>query len=78
MQQYHFNQLENRKCKPKKGQNVNKFAEETAVELYSEMSMDAKLTVKYITQQVSAPMAGKKELYEKRNKKLEKCGKYRV
>ena len=52
--------------KLKKGQNITKSAEETAVELDGEMSMDAELVGKFITQQVAAVMAQKTKQYEKR------------
>ena len=45
--------------KLEKGQNVTKTAEETAVELDGEMSMDAELNGKFITQQVAVAMADK-------------------
>ena len=50
--------------KLKKGQNVNKSAEETAVELDSEMSMGVRLIWKFITQQVAAEMAEKKIVWK--------------
>ena len=59
VQQYQFNELDNRMTKLEKGQNVNKSAEETAVELDSEMSMGVRLIWKFITQQVAAEMAEK-------------------
>ena len=65
MQQYQFNELDNRISKLEKGQNVTKSAEETAVELDGEMSMDAKLIRKFITQQVSAAMSKKTKQHEK-------------
>ena len=48
--------------KLKKGQNMNKSAEETALELDSEISLDTELIKKFITQQVAAAMAKKKTL----------------
>ena len=45
--------------KLEKGQNVNNSTEEIAVELDNEMSMDAKLIRKFITQQVADAMAQK-------------------
>ena len=39
--QYQFNKLDDRMSKLEKGQNITKTAEETAVELDGEMSMDA-------------------------------------
>ena len=52
--------------KLEKGQNITKSAEETAVELDGEMSMDANLIGKFITQLVAAAMAKKTKQYEKR------------
>ena len=51
--------------KLEKGQNVTNSAEEPAIELDGEMSMDANLIVKFITQQVAYAMAEKTKLYEK-------------
>ena len=68
MQQYQFNKLDDRMSKLEKGQNVTESAEETAVELYGEISMDAKLIGNFITQQVAAAMAKKTKQYEKKNK----------
>ena len=48
IQHYQFNELDNRMSKLKNGQNTNNSVEETAVELSSEMSMDAKLIGKFI------------------------------
>ena len=56
IQQFQFNDLDNRMSKLEKGQNVNNSAEETAVDLDGEMSVDAKLIINFITQQVSAGM----------------------
>ena len=78
MQQYQFNELYNRISKLEKGKNATKSAEETAVELDGEMSMDSKLIGKLITQQVAAAMAKKTKQYEKKIKTLEKGGKDRV
>ena len=64
--------------KLEKGQNITKTAEETAVELYREMSMDAELIGKFITQQVAVAMDNKTKQYEKKIKKLEKGGRDRV
>ena len=61
--------------KLKKGQTVTNTTEETAVALDGEMSMDAKLIGKFITQQVAVAMAEKSREYEKKIKKLEKGGK---
>ena len=61
--------------KLKNGQTVTKTAEETAVALNGEMSMDAKLIGKFIIQQVAVAMAEKSREYEKKIKKLEKGGK---
>ena len=43
IQQYHLNALDDHMSEFEKGQTVNKFAEETAMELDVEMSMDAEL-----------------------------------
>ena len=43
IQQYQFNKLDDRISKLEKGQNENKSAEETSVELDSEMSMGIRL-----------------------------------
>ena len=59
IQKYQFNDLDDRMLKFETGQNVNKSAEEIAVELDNEMSMDAKLIRKFITQQVADTMAQK-------------------
>ena len=59
--QYQFNELDNRMSKLEKGQNITKTAEETAVELNREISMDTKLISKFITQQVAVVMEGKKK-----------------
>ena len=72
IQQYQFNELDDRMSKLKKGQNVTKTAEETALELDREMSMDAELTGKFITQQVAAVMADKTKQYEKKIKNWRK------
>ena len=70
MQQYQFNDLDDRMSKLEKGQNITKSAEETTVELDWEMSMDANLIGKFITKQVASGMAQKTKQYEK-NKKSE-------
>ena len=64
--------------KLEKGQNVTKTAEETAVELDWEMSMDSKLIGKLMTQKVASAMAEKTKQYENKIKKLEKGGRDRV
>ena len=64
--------------KHEKCQNINKSAEERAVEIYEKISMGAKLIGKFITQQVAAAMAKKTKQYEKKIKKLEKGGKDRL
>ena len=61
--------------KLEKGQTVTKTAEKTAVALDGEMSMDAELISKFITQQVAVAMAEKSREYKKKIKKLEKGGK---
>ena len=64
--------------KLEKGQTITKTAEDTAVELDREMSMDAKLIGKFITQQVEVVMANKSKEYENKIQKLEKGGRNRV
>ena len=49
-----------------KGQNVKNSEEETSVELDSEISMDAKLIGKFITQQIAAAMVKKTRQYERK------------
>ena len=68
IQQYQFNELDDIMSKLEKGQNITKTAEETAVELDGEMSMDAELIGKFITQQVAVAMAEKKKQYEEKIK----------
>ena len=58
--------------KLEKGQNITKTAEETALEIDGEMSMDADLIENFITQQVAVVIAEKTKQYEKKIKKLEK------
>ena len=60
--------------KLEKGQTVTKTAEETAVALDREMSMDTDLIGKFITQQVAVAMVEKSREYEKKIKKLDKGG----
>ena len=64
--------------KLEKGNTITKTAEETAVEIDGEMSMDAKLIGKCITNQVAVTMAEKTKQYEKKIKKLNKGGRDRV
>ena len=52
--------------KIEKGQNITKTVEETAIDLDGEMSMDAKLISKFITQQFAVAMAEKTKQYEKK------------
>ena len=73
--QYQFNDLDNRTSKLEKGQTVTKTAEETAVALDREMSMDAELIGKFITQQAAVAMAEKSREYEKKIKNLRKVEK---
>ena len=68
MQQHQFNELDDIMSKLEKVQNVTKTAEETAVELDREMSMDAEIIGKLITQQVAVAMAEKTKQYEKKIK----------
>ena len=67
--QYQYNKLDDRMSKLEKGQNITNTAEETAVELNGEMSMDTDLISKLITQQVSVAMAENTKQYEKKIKK---------
>ena len=60
--------------KLKKGQNVNKSAEEKSLDLDRKMSMSAELIGKYITQQVTAAMAKKTKQYENKLKNCRKVG----
>ena len=64
--------------KLEKGQNITKTAEETALEIDGEMSMDADLIENFITQQVAVVIAEKTKQYEKKIKKLEKRRRDRV
>ena len=57
--QYQFNELDKIMSKLEKGQNITKTAEEISVELDGEMSMDAELIGKFITQQVAVAMVKK-------------------
>ena len=50
IQNFQFNNLDKCMSKLEKGQNVNKSAEETVMEIDGEMSMEAELIGKYITQ----------------------------
>ena len=52
--------------KLEKGQNTTKTAEETAVDLDGERSIDTELIRKFITQQVAVVMAEKTKKYEKK------------
>ena len=76
--QYQFNELDDRMSKLEKGKTITKTAEDTAVELDGEMSMDAELIGNFISQQVAVAMAEKSKEYEKKMKKLEKGGRDRV
>ena len=78
MLQYQFNELDDRMSKLEKGQNITKTAEETAVELEEEMSMDAKIIRKFITQQVAVATADNTKNYENKIKKSEKGVRDRV
>ena len=78
IQKYQCNELDDRMSKLEKVQNVTKTAEETAVELDGEISMDAKLIRKFITHQVAAAMAEKTKQYEKKIKNIDKGGRDRV
>ena len=64
IRQYQFNKLDDRMSKLKKGQNVNKSKEETAVKLDGEMSMDAELISKFIIHHVAAAMVKKINQYK--------------
>ena len=65
IQQYQFNELDDRMSKPEKEKNVTKTVEETAVELSREMSMDTKLIGKFITPKFAVMMAENTKQYEK-------------
>ena len=54
---YQFNELEYIMSKIEKGHNITNIAEETDMELDGEMSMEAELIGKFITQQVAVTMA---------------------
>ena len=54
--------------KLEKGQTITKTAEETSVELDGEMSKDAELIGKFITQKVAVAMAEKSKHYENKMK----------
>ena len=71
--QYQFNKLDNRMLKLEKGQNFTKTPEEKTVEIDREMSMDAELIGKLITQQVAVAMADKIKQYEKKIKYLRRA-----
>ena len=57
--QYKFNKLDDRMSKLEKVKTNTKTAEETSVELDGEISMDATITGKFITQQVAVAMSKK-------------------
>ena len=78
IQQYQFNELDDRMSKLEKVQDITKTAEEAAVELDGRMSMDAELIEKFITQQVAVAMAKKTKQYEQKIKNMEKGGRDRV
>ena len=61
--------------KLEKGQTITKTTEDTAVEIDGEMSMDAKLIGKFITNQVTVAMTEKSREYEKKIKNLRKAEK---
>ena len=65
--QYQFNEIDNRMSKLEKGQTITKTLEEAAVEIDREMSMNAKLIGKFITQQLRIAMAEKSREYEEKN-----------
>ena len=64
--------------KLEKSQNIIKTAEEKALELDREMSMDTKIIGKFITQKVAVPTAEKTKQYENKIKKLGKSGRDKV
>ena len=63
IQQNQFNKLNDRMSKLKKGQNMNKSVEETAMELYGEISIEDKIIIKFIMQRVAAAVAEEKKQY---------------
>ena len=73
--QYQFNELDDIMSKLEIGRTVTKTAEETDVALDGDMSMDAKVIGKFITQQVPVAMAEKSREYEKKIKNLRKVEK---
>ena len=73
--QYKFNELDNIMSKLEKLQTITKTAEETAVEIDGEMSMDSELIGKFITQKVAVAMSEKSKEYENLKKKLRKAEK---
>ena len=64
--------------KLEKGQNITKTTEKKAMELDREMSIDAELIGKFITQQVVVTMVEKTKQNENKIKKLEKGRRDRV
>ena len=78
MLHYQFNELDDRISELKKGQNITKTAEETAMDLDGETSMNAELIGKFITQQIAVAISEKTKQYEKKIIKYEKGGRYRV
>ena len=73
--QYQFNDLNDRMSNLEKGQTVTKTAEETAVALDRDTTMDAELMGKFITQQVAVAMAEKSREHGKKIKNLRKVEK---
>ena len=64
--------------KLKKGQNITKTAEETAVDIDWEICMDAELIGKFITQKIAVAMAENTKQYENKINCFEKGGGERV
>ena len=76
--QYQFNELDERMSKLEKAQNITKTAEETAVELDGDMSMDSKLIGNFITQKVAVAMVERTRQYKNKIKEPEKGGRDRL
>ena len=69
---YQINELDDRISKIEKGQNITKTVEETALELDGEMSMDANLIGKFITQKVVVEITNNTNNKKRRSRNLGK------
>ena len=78
IQKYYFNEFGDHISKLKICQNLNNCMEETSVELDAEISMDAELIGKFVTQQVAVTMAEKTKQYEKKIKTGERWKRWSV